>query len=297
MKVLSSSIEKLCTHWGSSIPQVAIVRAVKSTFPFLNDIVPPVDPYYLAKTRGVKEIIHTEIEPDGIISLTPSGEYIIRLNSRQPNSRKRFTVAHEVGHTLFFELEDQNKSRFPLEESGIESLRTDWGEEYICNIAAIEILMPFNQFASKMQKSPPTAATVLQLAGEFKTSLQATARRIVQFSPYKLMICLWEYKPITNSYETVWHTKLNSKNEVGQEKLIVTRDQPIFKAFDTEANFRGREWVSLAGPIDDYLVDGIVLKGQSKRLITVFILEPRAERLMGSPICREVSSQEQLKLF
>ncbi len=289
MKLQSPLSRKFCAHWNTKIPEVAVTRAVESVFPDLKKAIPPIDPFHLATLRSIKHIIPAEIEFDGVISLTSSGDYIIQLNDNLSETKKRFTVAHEIGHTFFFDLEDQVNSRFRVEDSGVETLHPDFEEERICNLAAEEILMPSAQFSSRLQQLPPLASTILQLSREFKTTIHTTSLRVVQLSDYKLIICMWKYRASMNLYETVWIARNGNYKEVEQEKFFATEDQPIFKAFSTKTSFRGRKWISLGGPLGHYFVDCIVLGGQSKHL-TVFILDRDAKRLVGSKTINEAST-------
>ena len=296
MKLQSPLLRKFCARWNSRIPEVAVIRAVESVFPDLKKAIPPIDPFHLATFRRVKQIVNTELAFDGVISLTSSGDYVIQLSSELTEERRRFTVAHEIGHTLFFDLEDRVSSRFRVVDSHIESFHPDSGEERICNLVAEEILMPSAHFLSRIQLFPPIASTILQLSKEFKTSIHATSHRAVQLSPYKLIICMWEYKANMNLYETVWVVRNGHYKGAAQEKFIVTDDQPIFRAFNAKTGFRGKKWISLGGPIGQYFVDCIVLGRQAMRLITVFILETDAERLVGTKADIAASTDE-LRLF
>ena len=296
MKPQSPLLKAFCTHWKSSIPEVAIIRAVESTFPDLKTVLPPIDLYRFALKRRARVFL-AKIECDGIISRTVTGEYVIKLNKRNSEQRNRFTLAHEIGHTLFFDLEETVESRFRIDDSGVESICPDWEEEYICNVAAAEILMPLNHFSGTLQRLPPTVATILKLSAEYNTSLHATARRVVQLSQYRLLICLWEYKPAMDLYETLWIAKPYHERRDAQQNILVTENQPVFKTFTTESSFRGRRWISLGGPLDDYFVDGVVMASNPvRRVLTVFILESLAEHIIGQPISTAVI-REQLRLF
>lgn len=116
------------------------------------------------------------------------------------------------------------------------------------------------------------------------------------------MICLWEYKPNMNIYETVWIERRHNKNVAAQENFYVTENQPIFKDFNSEHNntkylFRGRKWISLGGNNERYFVDCIALNGKDRRFLTVFILENFAEKLIEKSISIDAQYCEQLQLF
>jgi len=71
-------------------------------------------------------------------SLEPLGKgfdqgFKLTLNARSPKNRVRFTQAHELCHTFFYQYVPEIKFRPHLE---------DPGEEQLCNFGAAELLMP-----------------------------------------------------------------------------------------------------------------------------------------------------------
>ena len=186
------SIDKLCRRWRRKLPEAAIVEAVCSAFPELQHSEPPLDVRKLAARRGVVAIRKKKMSLDGKISLLSQGRYLIELNEAHPKTRQRFTSAHEIGHTFFFELDDELtlRSRFPIEDKDLERVGTDTHEEALCNIAAAEILMPTQPFSARVRSLGPSADGILSLSRHFGTSLWSTARRFVQTSPFRLLIAL-----------------------------------------------------------------------------------------------------------
>lgn len=80
--------------------------------------------------------------------------------------RRRFTIAHEMGHAIF-------------EASGPNCPRSGVELERICDLLATEILMPTNVFL-KLLGEKPSLRKVFELAKTFKTSLSATAIRCAE---------------------------------------------------------------------------------------------------------------------
>src|SRR5207249_438923 len=69
---------------------------------------------------------------------TPRIEY----NPTRPRGRVRYSLAHEIAHTLFADWADQVRSRSERHE-----LKGDeWQLEALCNIAAAEFVMPIGTF-------------------------------------------------------------------------------------------------------------------------------------------------------
>lgn len=262
MKPQSDAVAKFFARWESRIPEFAINRAVYSTFPELKRLTPPIDPFAIAISHGI-QIIPVQMEYDGVLSRSEAGGYMIELNKSHPNTRKRFTVAHELGHTLFLDFQvHRGNPQFRLKETELGFVGTDRGEERLCNIAAAEILMPGAQFSAHLQ-SPFRAESIPRLSRQFITSLHSTALRVVALSPQKIAIYLWRYSGSNDIFETVWGAHLGGFSA----PLHIGPEQPIFQALRTGQRFIGRRWLSLGGPLQDYFVEGLPLG--KDRVLTV----------------------------
>lgn len=112
---------------------------------------------------------------------------IIAVKTGMPEEgRKRFTIAHELGH-------------FELHALGIETIicvskdfqawapRTNTRETEANQFAA-ELLMPESMFKPLCQNDTPSLDLIEGLAKQFRTSLTATALRYITFSPYRCAI-------------------------------------------------------------------------------------------------------------
>ncbi|MGA1975790.1 MAG: ImmA/IrrE family metallo-endopeptidase [Conexivisphaerales archaeon] len=104
---------------------------------------PPFDPFWLAKYCGLSAVPRNDIPDARLVALTKANT-VIEYNPNQPRARVRFSVAHEIGHTLFPDYPETTRNRMQLlQERGNERLRPDeWQLELLCNLAAAEILMP-----------------------------------------------------------------------------------------------------------------------------------------------------------
>lgn len=268
------------------MPELAIRKAVRSAFPELDELEPPVDVKSLASKRGVQRIRTVVMQADGIISLVKGsvGEYLIDLNKSHPESRRRFTCAHEIGHTFFFDLDDEidTRARLQIEDGNLTNVNSNRHEEYLCNVAAAEILMPRRAFTARLDSAGPSAKNIITLSRQFKTSLWATARRMVEIYRYiNLVVALWEHQPDLDYYQTSW--VIRSLNARPREKLIADKSAPIFRTFQSASSFRGRKLVSLGGNLEDYFVDGCALRASARRaVLTVFILDERAVNRFGA---------------
>lgn len=127
---------------------------------------PPTDLEVLGErlnVRSVEPIVRLPIS--GELRKRGNGLAIVYSSSLSP-ARRRFTVAHELGHAVF-------------EGTGPNCPRYGRELERICDMLAAEFLMPRNIFMARAGSSlaPPA---VLALARNFGTSVMATALRCQQ---------------------------------------------------------------------------------------------------------------------
>ncbi len=95
---------------------------------------PPFNPIALADIRGIPVEANADVWDARTVS---AGDHLrIQFNPTQPRERVRFSIAHEVAHTLF---EDAGKAD---RHRGGDGSPDDWQLEMLCNIAAAEFVMP-----------------------------------------------------------------------------------------------------------------------------------------------------------
>jgi Zn-dependent peptidase ImmA (M78 family) len=110
----------------------------------------------------------------------------IVINSRiREESRKRFTLAHELGH---FVLPGQQEVSAPCKQQRIENWDADlYRPELEANRFAAEILMPRGLMAEFVQSEPSLESirSIAQLCG---TSLTASAVRLITLTPHRAAV-------------------------------------------------------------------------------------------------------------
>ena len=137
--------------------------------------------------------------------------YIV-INSRiREESRKRFTLAHEIGH---FVLPGQQEVSTPCKQQRIENWDADlYRPELEANRFAAEILMPRGLMAEFVQSEPSLESirSIAQLCG---TSLTASAVRLITLTPHRAAV-VW-----SQDQRIVW-----SKLSAGFVRWIVSLRQ------------------------------------------------------------------------
>ncbi len=113
-----------------------------------------------------------------------------------PEGRRRFTIAHELGH---WELHEKY-SQFLCDA---EDMR-DYGRsalEVEANHFAAELLMPASHFRAACEKAEPSLHLIESLSAEFETTLTATAIRFADTTRRKVVIVWFEGGIIRWSYK------------------------------------------------------------------------------------------------
>lgn len=136
---------------------------------------PPYDPLRLAEMRGIAASPRADI-PDARIVPAPQNRFIIEYNPTRPPGRLRYSIAHELAHTLFPDCGERIRNRAKV---GLGP--DDWQLEALCNLAAAEILMPIGS----MEREPNGTLTIEKVLAArkcFEVSTEAVLIRLVHLS-------------------------------------------------------------------------------------------------------------------
>lgn len=117
---------------------------------FKNEIVYPVDVNIIADDFDIP--VYSQKLDDNLAGcfISETGKSAIVINSKDPMTRQRFTLAHELGHFISYKFQEKVGSIFD-ERGALASLGTD-SEEIFANKFAAEILMPKEEFLEQMKK-------------------------------------------------------------------------------------------------------------------------------------------------
>jgi hypothetical protein len=153
----------------------------------------PVDLLSLAEAANVKWLQFRPLPIEG--GLTPTvGGFDICINHLEMTrrarpldhlrveltKRQRFTLAHEIAHTFFYELVT-NDETLPQQ---LEGTPVAHRVEDFCNYGAREILMPMSQLSRELEQSEDLIgmATAERVANLFKVSIEVCIRRLNDYA-------------------------------------------------------------------------------------------------------------------
>lgn len=144
----------------------------------------PVDPLNVAKALGVKVMnaVFSDQKKSGAV-VKREGEFSIFVNTNDSPARKRFTIAHEIGHKLlhmsldadseFVDTEDNFRTvDAPDEPTWTDERRKEWE----ANVFASALLMNSELVKTKWQEYKDPAS----LAWAFQVSVPAMTVKLTQ---------------------------------------------------------------------------------------------------------------------
>ena len=138
---------------------------------------PPINPASLADLCGVLSIESRPMVPEGVLAPVEGGfRVFIQSNfADRPgaNRRQRFTIAHELVHTFYYDLTEEIPRRSKGSPTGQKL-------ERLCHIGASQILVPEILLRDEVKKNGEveSAQSVLDLARIFDVSPEVMIRRL-----------------------------------------------------------------------------------------------------------------------
>jgi hypothetical protein len=144
---------------------------------------PPFSMSELASLCGLKVDEQADLKDDQDACVMPGH---VLLNRRKPSARRRYSLAHEITHTLFpdYEKEVRRVGKLWRRDGDDSEL------ERLCQVGAAELLFPFETFVAAVAQDGLSLSTTLALAARFEASPEAAARRVVETSDTVVMAAL-----------------------------------------------------------------------------------------------------------
>ena len=135
---------------------------------------PPYDPFQLAELLEISVLPNDAVVDARIVPI--AGGLRIEFNPNRPHGRVRYSVAHELAHTLFPDCAEMVRNRTP----SIEFRDDTWQLELLCNIGAAELLMPTGY--TDLENEGVDIDNLLRLRDEFDVSTEAILLRIAKLT-------------------------------------------------------------------------------------------------------------------
>jgi hypothetical protein len=185
---------------------------------------PPFDPIWLADHLRIPTIGRDDVR-DARIAAREDGGLVIEFNPSRPRNRTRYSIAHEIGHTLFPDCSERIRHRAAYHE-----LRGDeWQLEALCNIAAAEFLMPVGSFPN-LATGELSVDRLLGLRQEYGVSTESLLIRVTRLSAEPVAMFAasrFELRPGRDRYQVdysiaapAWHAPVRRGSVIPEQSVV-----------------------------------------------------------------------------
>lgn len=135
-------------------------------------------------------LLHSRLASEALVVPTAGG-FILRLRENLHSYRRRFSIAHEIGHTFFYDISRDPPTR-------LVSHATSGGfskkEEGVCSAFAVELLLPRDLLLADLQVCRyGELETILNFSRRYEVSAEAVVRTLMSDVSY-LETCVAIFK-------------------------------------------------------------------------------------------------------
>lgn len=201
---------------------------------------PPYDPIELAQMLGINIVPNDAINDARIIPIENS--YRIEYNPFQNLRRINFSLAHEIAHTLFPDCNERIRNR--------EDKRSkEWEVELLCNIGAAEILLPYGEFSSDVNKMHINLDTIKFLADKYKVSLESVLIRLCEVTYKTCLFAIATFADVEQKELIVDYCQSSKDSAISLSRgTVIPKESIIHDCLNPGWTAYGKEqWLSFNG--------------------------------------------------
>jgi len=180
---------ELCVKYDSQTPEGAILNACQALIQNSHSRGFSTDFNKLLNSCHSR-VIEKNIAMDGRLEIEDNG-YAIYVSKKQSEARKRFSIAHELGHILIIEGLFHKPKLLKLLR-----YHNYWKRvEHLCDLAASEILLPTNHFIEQIKKFGLNSESIDRICKYYGTSRDSFFVKFTNvFKPSAIVLCKSQLK-------------------------------------------------------------------------------------------------------
>lgn len=148
---------------------------------------PPFIPEDMVFSQNIKKITRKDLGKQSGLLLPLGDGFEIVVNATHSFQRQNFSCAHEIAHTFF----QEEKGKEIIERIKRVKGDIDSWEEYLCDIAASELLMPYKVFYKYAAEQKFMIKSIPYLSKIFNTAIVTTALRLCDINPRWNLLLFW----------------------------------------------------------------------------------------------------------
>lgn len=152
---------------------------------------PPFDPELLASLRGIHVVEGpASLEHDALIRPRPDRSLEIVWNPSPPITRRRFSIFHEIAHTLFPDAYETIHFR----GASRGRLNPEDELELLCDIAAAEFLLPYPEFQTDLDAHGVSLSAMDALRERYQASRESVLLRIAGTTDHPIAVAILRHR-------------------------------------------------------------------------------------------------------
>lgn len=187
------SVLALLAHHAPAKDPVALIRRLARELVSKAKAVrwggPPFQPGELASFLDIQvEPAEADIRADARLFPAADGRLHLEYNSANSPQRIRFSICHEIIHTFFPDCYETVQHRDP--ERDFDPIHAEF--EMLCNIGAAELLMPWEDFGTRLSDRWVDIPLIQSLREGFDVSIEACLIRIADLSHRPCAVVFFE---------------------------------------------------------------------------------------------------------
>src|SRR6266481_3585187 len=293
----SQSARVLCASTGQPDPLEAIRFRSLRLIQEAGIESSPFSPFVLGLRLGIKSVVFSPIGFDACLMPLSDG-YEVQICSEHSRVRQNFSMAHEIGHVFFFEV--TGKPQTAKREKRIGMNERDREEEFLCDYAASELIMPSSHFFRDVRYIGPSLAAVFELAKRYQASLRATTIKFAEMGLWKCAFVFW--RPTCEGRTIEFHvegcTRLTRLQLAIRGGINLSSKKHLMVALESGQTIRGKEVVRLGDREDTYYIESVRIGSKSSpRILSMIFTDRHAEHLAYSSSQHLIPVEKQKLMF
>lgn len=184
-----------------------------------NDIV-KINPFSLAEFCKISVVARGDVRDSRTIF--QDNKFIIEFNPNHTRGRVRYSICHEIAHTLFSDCSEKVRHRATHEEMKAD----EWQLEMLCNIGASELLMPLGSLP-KFDEQFLSVEELMTLRKKLEVSTEALFLRVAQVAELPFAIFSASRKNSRLNYQIdyvrpskFWNLKIPSGLQLPKDSVV-----------------------------------------------------------------------------
>ncbi len=180
---------------------------------------------------GTKMIVESLGSGESGTTMTmPNGKHVITVNGQEVEERQRFTICHELAH-IVLGLPSAH------EQTSTWSYAKRDPNEILCDLFAVELLMPYKLWLDTVPKCDPSHDCLQYMAEEFRCSYHSAASRYAALANFPCALVTMERDIIRHAARSTHLRKLGAwiqpRTSVPEASIAYTLRQAGVSAIQT----------------------------------------------------------------